>query len=312
MDFKAVLSNAKLQIDEPEKQEGLSKEIPLGEVPVDYANSYQCAYNVRCAFCAKKTPHKVGVTAVMEDGRHALCGRDCAENLFDEEVHQKLFSDLERRQNTLIQHRLVMPVIEGAQPVIEGIRQSWMPKELALRGFLRAIRDNIVPQSFLSASGNTLQLPSDYSGKGHGSVNGMDALRMTSRPFQEAGIQLAQLSRMGTREMSDVDIREADRMRRDAMELIPQAIAAFHHAKRFFDETNLNRLGNYIVDYRATWGKCSVDNNADGSRYLVYSKRAARDDWGDELMDEFSIRLPSRDFFEHMPTEADLLEPLKA
>jgi hypothetical protein len=102
LDIENILRAEKLRIDEPEKQAGLTLEFSGGEILVDYENSYKIAHKVRCAFCAKKTLHQWGVTAVLEDGRRALCGNCCAKRVFGAEIHTKLKADLTKREDTAI------------------------------------------------------------------------------------------------------------------------------------------------------------------------------------------------------------------
>lgn len=70
-----------LYISRPDLQDGMATEITPGELPVDFVNEYHAAFEVRCCFCSKKTPHYHGWTARMADGRLALCGIDCANRI---------------------------------------------------------------------------------------------------------------------------------------------------------------------------------------------------------------------------------------
>ena len=120
--IQEILRREGLRIDRPEEQEGLALSIPEGEIPSDYENSYKLDYKVRCAFCRKRTPHQWGITAIMDDGRIALCGNCCARRMFGDEIHAKLKSELEQREDAAVSRELIAPLLEGVDDVIEKIK----------------------------------------------------------------------------------------------------------------------------------------------------------------------------------------------
>lgn len=102
MDKEAYLLADGVKITDPLSQDNLSERIDNSELPTHYENYYKEKEFVPCAFCAAKTPHKFGVTAVMKDGRRGLCGNCCARNIFDDEEHDKLKAKLDKREREVL------------------------------------------------------------------------------------------------------------------------------------------------------------------------------------------------------------------
>lgn len=114
---------------DPSAQPGLILEMEPGAIPVRYVNRYHTDHDVPCALCPPKTPHRRGFTAEMDDGRRALCGRDCGRRYFGLDAARTFEAALdrteheERRDVALERARQVLPSI------LPEIEDRWAPME---------------------------------------------------------------------------------------------------------------------------------------------------------------------------------------
>ena len=97
MDKRFETETSEFIISRPELQAGLVDEIPEGEMPSRYINRYHAENEVRCGFCKQHQAHNRGFTALMDDGRMALCGRDCGIKYFGEEAASKFEEELDQQ-----------------------------------------------------------------------------------------------------------------------------------------------------------------------------------------------------------------------
>ncbi len=122
-------SNSRFIVSRPDGQAGLTPEIPQGEIPIGYLNRYHADHDIRCAFCEKHTLHRRGFTAQMEDGRQALCGRDCATKYFGKEVADTFERDLEKEIRKESRRKILRRTLAGVPQCLKMIEESWIDAE---------------------------------------------------------------------------------------------------------------------------------------------------------------------------------------
>lgn len=311
LNVQTILESNKFRVDEPEKQSGLVAEVPVDQIPIDYENSYKISYSVPCAFCSKNTPHKWGVTAVLRNGDRALCGNCCARRLFGEEVHQRLLSGLKRREETAVKREILGSMIDGIDPVIECIKTDWVTKErLIVNGIGELGR--YIPRSFLDNGGDTLSKVPYGEAQGFGTVAGLNALRDRQRYLLGGASRLFEIRQMFGRKLSDIDVKKADGLRRDAIENITKGISFFSAAKRLIgNDDNLVRLGRYIMEDNYDYVQCEIADNGDGNRGFVLVRVIGGNTLFEPHKESGQVDLPPTSIFEQMPNSTELLEPLK-
>lgn len=118
-----------LIISHPELQPGLTTVIPPGERPSHYLNRYHADHKVRCAFCDKHTPHNRGFTAQMEDGRVALCGKDCADEYFGKEDAKKFAEELEKQIRRASKRKIIQRTLDGIPAALELVTDELIAME---------------------------------------------------------------------------------------------------------------------------------------------------------------------------------------
>lgn len=116
-------------ISKPELQAGLAQEILEGEVPVRYVNRYHAEEKVRCAFCAQHQAHNRGFTALMEDGRIALCGRDCGIKYFGLEAAAKFEEELDQQIRRETKRRIILRTLAGVPAILALLSDDLLKME---------------------------------------------------------------------------------------------------------------------------------------------------------------------------------------
>ncbi len=124
---------SQLVIVDPCSQEGLVKRIPSGQIPVRYKNRYKTMHKVRCAFCEQRQSHNTGFTAVMSDGRIALCGKDCGRKYFGDDAARKLESEIQSAINQAAATEIKRRCFLYLPALIEEIERVWLPLDFAAR-----------------------------------------------------------------------------------------------------------------------------------------------------------------------------------
>lgn len=114
-----------LFIADPAGQSDLVEEVEPGILPTDYINEYAIEGWVRCAFCRRRQRHQHGYTAVLPDGRKALCGSCCGLELFSE-THAMLRSRSRGRQQRAAQEWHITRLRAGFRPTMNLV-EHWLP-----------------------------------------------------------------------------------------------------------------------------------------------------------------------------------------
>ncbi len=118
-----------LVIFKPDLQPGLTDVIPPGEIPSHYINRYQAEYKVRCAFCDSHMPHNRGFTVRMEDGRTALCGKDCATKYFGKQIADNHEKELEKQIRRATKRKIIQRTLEGVPAALVLLSDDWIEME---------------------------------------------------------------------------------------------------------------------------------------------------------------------------------------
>lgn len=124
-----IVDTSEFIISQPERQIGLAQEIPEGEVPLRYINRYHAGEKVRCAFCKQHQAHNRGFTALMDDGRFALCGRDCGIKYFGEEAAAKFEEELDQQIRRESKRKIVRRTREGVPMVLQMLTDDLLEME---------------------------------------------------------------------------------------------------------------------------------------------------------------------------------------
>jgi hypothetical protein len=126
-------------VTDPEAQPGLCEEIEPGTRPIGYLNRYHTEHDVRCAFCAKHTPHRRGFTVELADGRMALCGIDCGRDFFGSEVARGFEKILAKKEADARRDWLLERARAGLPEILKEIDRHWKPLERRVQEVLRAL-----------------------------------------------------------------------------------------------------------------------------------------------------------------------------
>ena len=127
------------QVTDPQSQAGLTEVIEAGQIPVRYINKYHTNHDVRCAFCDKHTPHRRGFTAIMKDGRIALCGIDCGRHYFGEEVARNFEKALQKTEEEADRDAILEAAMEDLPVLYEEVCKKWVPLEQSVRSIINAL-----------------------------------------------------------------------------------------------------------------------------------------------------------------------------
>lgn len=141
-----------LYISRPDLQEGIATEVAPGELPVDFVNEYHAAFEVRCCFCAKKTPHYHGWTARLADGRIAYCGINCA-NQIDAPLVKDLAGKLKVRMRVVALRRSVHEDIAQALSVLLVLTEDLIELERAASALATELNIRLAHTSVLRTPG---------------------------------------------------------------------------------------------------------------------------------------------------------------
>jgi hypothetical protein len=128
-------------ITDPLAQPGVVLEAPPGTKIVSIESGYVSSYEVRCSFCAKRTPHRRGFFARLPDGSMTLLGKDCAVKESDLETVSAIERDIRRREVAVAARRGVAELSIGLEPVIEILERDWLADEKEIHRLIRRLRD---------------------------------------------------------------------------------------------------------------------------------------------------------------------------
>lgn len=300
-----ILRTEKLRVDYPEQQDGLTVEVGAAEAPVDYENSYKIGYKVPCAFCPKKTPHQWGITAVMEDGRRALCGNCCAKRLFGSDVHKKLNAELSKRERSAIAKHMYGPLVDGITSVIEELKEHWLPVEKRVIDANLAIQHQL-PSDWRSRMNDNGRITvKDWDGEVAGRVKGVDALTHRTRRLFEGTSHLHEIKTYLEADASEQRILFARDKQMKAVRSFELGFEALQKAQVFYKtDENLNLLGSWAANKGGSGYEFSVERkNAGRNRAL-----RLKDGWGNQIL---PIQIPNGEEIEALPSAAVILALLK-
>lgn len=137
----SALREAGLSVSDPRDQENLVERVPNGVEPLGILNSYEFREEkVRCAVCDKKTPHNIGITLSLPNGKKALCGSDCAEVLYGREVWIRMERDFKARERDVV----LKMVVASMAPLLKETRKlasPWFGAAKAIRDFIEEFHE---------------------------------------------------------------------------------------------------------------------------------------------------------------------------
>lgn len=301
-------------INDPEAQVGLTAEIERGLIPSGYINRYVVDHDVLCAFCPPHMPHRHGFTAQMDDGRIALCGRDCGRKYFGHEVARGFEKALERAEERARRQKLIAEATAGIPAVQDLLWKTWVPAAIQIEMALRALPGFRYEHLLSDMENGTdfviADVKVDWIEKSDGSRKPVETKAETGRVRQLAILweqpgKLSRSYRLCRQVMLGIDdqdkrVSEESRFRyRNALlRTLEESIAWLAMAQIFFTPQNmvqfntLNRL-----------------KKRDGAKYQIKSTTAGKVLWvrdADGVVQTFD--LPK---LNHLPTEEDLITPLR-
>jgi len=122
-------SDHQFLITNPLEQPGVVLSVPPGIRPVMISDGYVSDVEVRCSFCAKRTPHRRGFLAPLPDGSVALLGKDCAVNFSDLETVAAIERDVRRREVLAAANKGIAELAIGLGSVVEILERDWLEDE---------------------------------------------------------------------------------------------------------------------------------------------------------------------------------------
>jgi hypothetical protein len=128
-------------ITDPLSQPGVVSEAPPGAKIAAIEAGYVSSYEVRCAFCAKRTPHRRGFFARLPDGSLTLLGKDCAVKASDLATVSAIERDVRRREVAAAARRGVAELAIGLEPVIEILERDWLDDEKEIHRLVRRLSE---------------------------------------------------------------------------------------------------------------------------------------------------------------------------
>lgn len=262
-DNRGTSKSVGYRISDPEAQDGLTPTIPRGEVPTEYINHYKTRKKVRCAFCDKHQLHNRGFTVRMEDGRIALCGRDCGILFFGEDVAKKLERILIRKEKKSIEEDLIAQAGKELPDFERELWRSWVLLEQAI-GDVVILLPQIDGQNFrnnVNASGDLLLNEYEFfettmAGAGKmierareiGRVRGASILRAGSGWFRQAAVFSRKIA-TGRYQGRDVPWAERVKLARELPDSLSEGLKYLALAERFFEPSNLQEYARAYEFY---------------------------------------------------------------
>jgi hypothetical protein len=321
-----------LIISRPELQGDLTDVIPLGQIPWRYINRYLAEEEVRCAFCEKHTPHKRGFTAEMEDGRIALCGRDCAAKYFGKDVADRFEKDLERQIQVAARRRLVKRTIDGVAETLAKITPDMVEKEKAvldaLHGLFLDLRAARLPTILTDAgdleitesrrrwiervdeNGIVKRVPVDETRVTH-RIAAAGVLRVKEvyrSHFESARAELMTLAEVKTTDdWSEAVIDRMVKKRSKIIADIQNAVRFMNLCQRFFTKDNIRELSRLAVGRGANVEKLALHKTPPEGWNLVVTRMPKFFDVESQNMWTDTRAIPD---LSELPDENDLLKAL--
>lgn len=319
------LSLEGLIIAHPEMQQGLTPIIPPGEIPAHYINRYEAEHEVRCAFCDKHTPHKKGFTVQMEDGRIALCGRDCARHYFGDEVADNFEEKLEEQIRRASKRKIIQRTLAGIPEAMKAItpelvkmEESSLEAVSALAGCFRNsgisgfsdsghYRLKETRRTWIEREdgvGKTTRVPVDTE---HVILEVKAAVLLQTRdhPTSRLAAALADLKMLQgvdtSNELSDLVIDRMTVKRAQAIQNITNGMRFLDRAAQFFTPENIKALSNLTQHVRTPAERMQLAKRRHGYDLVI-----AYSGWGATEKDKFKVLS-----FDLRPSVDAILRPLK-
>lgn len=322
-------------ISKPDLQAGLTAEIPRGEIPIQYINRYEAEHEVRCAFCDKHTPHKKGFTAQMEDGRIALCGKDCGIKYFGKEVADNFEEELEKQIRKATKRKIIKRTLDGAPVVLARLKDEWIELEENAVAACRALHMDFRYSGILNQInerghfelkdvkrrwieredefGQTKRVPVDEEIVLL-KVSAASVLRTgegAASRLKRAKRELQRLLAVDTsKELSDTVVERMTACRSSILADLTNGVRYLDLCNQFFTKDNIKAMSKLTRHVKTNLGKIALHKRPHGFDLILTPEDYVEDDeiynFGRER-ETFHIAS-----FENRPTINDLVAPLKS
>lgn len=303
------------QIAEPQSQLGLTEVIEAGEIPVRYLNRYHTDHDVRCAFCDNHTHHRRGFTAIMKDGRTALCGIDCGRKYFGDEVAKNFERALQKTEDEAKRDAILAAAMEDLPKLQREVRVKWLPLQREVDDIMRALPrfgESLLRRQITDGGEfvvtdvevKWVELPSGGQKPiemevERGRVRGAQILFMKSDRFERVqGNLTAVLQR---RDYLGRPIGDSQRLsnRMSLTQTVADALNYLEVASIFFDKDNIREFDKALRHYRNDGAKIDWKRRQDGPGVIRIR---------DGNMERTCFSLPD---LSDLPNTADLAPPIR-
>ena len=285
-------------IARPELQTKLFAEISEGEIPICYINRYHAEDEVSCAFCRQHQAHNRGFTALMEDGRIALCGRnfgikvtrEVAAAKFEQELDQQIRRESKRRiirrtlsgiptVSVLLNDELLEmenEALEACCALREGFKVSGILSKTSEQGHfdLQETRRRWIDQ--IDKEGRTRSVPIDEETQIL-RIRAAKVLNAGEQPklhFEKARWLLEQLAAKNADEdLSDIVVERMAGYRSAAISAIQEGVHFLDLCSQFFERENVRALTELTRYVQASISNIALHKRSDGFE-LVFEENA--------------------------------------
>ena len=310
-------------ISRPDLQAGLVDEIPEGEIPIRYINRYHAEEEMRCAFCHQHQAHNRGFTALMDDGRLALCGRNCGIKYFGEEAASKFEEELDQQIRRESKRKIVRRTLNGIPAVLDLLTDDLLDMEREALAACRALHYGFRYSGILSKlneqghyelketkrrwidqvdkEGRTKRVPIEEE-KVVLRVRTASVMKTGESPTHQLEKARRLLEQLATKnageDLSDVIVERMGEYRSKAMSAIRNGVRFLDLCSQFFTKDNVKALSRLAERVQASVETVALHKRTDGFDLILeentYYKREA---------------YPVPDFAER-PKVDDLISPL--
>jgi hypothetical protein len=231
----------------------------------------------------------------LEDGRIALCGIDCAEDFFGEEVSQRFAQTLQNQINQQSKRKVLAMTVNGAAEALSSLNFDWIEVENSYFAAVSGI-NNWVDREVLERdlSEGTLLLKrtkkrsvqvttrdsrqitrNEVFEEVTARIKGASCLLLDGRPLGRAKGGLASLAAKAQNPelIKGNAVDELLKKRRAVIELIKEGIEFSRSAHNFFQEQNLAYFQTW---YRRCYSGDYPEINLTSDRKLVISHPVSR------------------------------------
>lgn len=311
-------------IARPELQAGLVDAVAEGEIPIRYINKYHAAEDVRCAFYKQHQAHKRGFTALMGDGRIALCGRDCGIKYFGEEAATKFEADLDQQIRRESKRKIIRRTLSGIPTVLELLTDDLLEMEAEALAACHVLHTSFRHSGVLSKlneqghfeltetkrrwidqvdkDGLTKRVPIDEKNLilRVRAASVMNTGERATLELQKARKLLEKLSvKSADEELSDIVMERMEDYRSNAIRAMRNGIRFLDTCTQFFTKENAEALSQLAQASQTTVEKVALHRRSDGFDLII--------DWSDYRRRK---TYPVPDFTSR-PQIDDLLAPLR-